>query len=173
MSGSIAAYRVCDLIRGLRAEGANVVCLMTRAAQEFITPLTLKSLSGNQVYTDPFSGHEDWNVVHTTLADQANLILVAPATADVIARMAAGMADDMVTSVILASQAPVLVVPAMNDHMYAHSITQENIKKLSKHNYQFVNPIEGDLVCGRKGMGHIADNSQMLVSIHKILNAKN
>src|SRR3989338_9753513 len=94
VTGSIAAYRACDLLRDLRAEGAEVICLMTEAAKRFVTPLTFHSLSGHPVYADPFSEHEDWNVLHTTLADRADLILIAPATADVIARLAAGFADD-------------------------------------------------------------------------------
>lgn len=169
VTGSIAAYRSCDLVRDLRSEGADVVCLMTEAAKQFVTPLTFHSLSGHPVYSDPFSEHEDWNVLHTTLADQADLILITPATADIIARLAAGFAGDLVTSVVLASRATVLIVPAMNDNMFAHPITQENIHKLRKIGYQFVEPVEGDLVCGRVGMGHIADNSSILGAIRKTL----
>ena len=171
VTGSIAAYRACDLLRDLKSEGANVVCLMTDAATRFVAPLTFHSLSGNPVYSDPFSSHEDWNVLHTTLADKANLILIAPATADIIARLANGFASDLVTSVVLASRAKVMIVPAMNDNMYAHPITQENITKLEKIGYEFVSPIHGDLVCGRVGMGHIQDNSIILDSVLKTLRA--
>jgi len=166
ITGSIAAYRACDLLRDLKCEGANVFCLMTEAATRFVTPLTFHSLSGNPVYSDPFSSQEDWNVLHTTLADRADLILVAPATADMIARLAHGFANDLVSSVILASRAKVMIVPAMNDNMFAHTMTQENLKKLEKIGYQSVSPIEGDLVCGRVGMGHIAENETILKSIH-------
>ena len=171
VSGSIAAYRACQLVRDLRAEGANVICLMTQAAQKFVTPLTFRSLSGNPVYADPFSEHEDWNVIHTTLADQADLILMMPATADLIARLAAGFADDLVTSVTLASRAKVLIVPAMNDHMFRHAATQENIEKLRGFGYHFVPPIEGDLVCGRTAIGHIADGGTVLDEIQKLIHA--
>ena len=171
ITGSIAAYRACDLVRDLRAEGADVVCLMTEAAKHFVTPLTFHSLSGHPVYSDPFSEQEDWSVLHTTLADRANLILIAPATADIIARLAGGFASDLITSVILASKAQVLIAPAMNDNMFAHPITQENIRKLEEIGYQFVEPIEGDLVCGRIGVGHIAENEVVLAAVHKTLHA--
>lgn len=169
VSGSIAAYRACDLVRDLRAEGAEVICLMTEAAAQFVSPLTFRALSGNPVHSDPFSQDEDWNVLHTTLADKADLILIAPATADLIARLAAGLAGDIVTSAVLASRAPILIAPAMNDHMYDHPITQENIKKLERIGYQFVSPIEGELVCGRTGIGHIADNAAILKRAHVLL----
>ncbi len=171
VSGSIAAYKACELVRDLREEGANVTCLMTSSAQKFITPLTLKALSANPVYTDPFSSEADWAVLHTTLADHADLILVCPASANVIARLRMGMADDLVVSVILASRAKVLIVPAMNDNMYAHTITQENIEHLKKI-YHFTDPIEGELVCGRKGMGHIADTATILAKAHLVLSRK-
>ncbi|MBI4358104.1 MAG: hypothetical protein HY584_02285 [Candidatus Omnitrophica bacterium] len=169
VTGSIAAYRSCELVRDLRSEGSHVICLMTEAATKFVTPLTFRSLSGHPVYTDPFSEGEDWNVLHTTLADQASLIVIAPATADIIARLAQGFAGDLVTSVVLASRARVLIVPAMNDHMFAHSITQDNIRKLQKIGYRFIEPIAGDLVCGRVGVGHIAEHEAILDTIQKIL----
>lgn len=165
ITGSIAAYRACDLLRDLKCEGANVFCLMTEAATRFVTPLTFHSLSGNPVYSDPFSNQEDWNVLHTTLADKADLILIAPATADIIARLANGFANDLVTSVVLASRAKVMIVPAMNDNMYAHPITQENIAKLKKIGYEVISPIEGDLVCGRVGVGHIEENETIMKAV--------
>lgn len=172
MTGSIAAYRACDLVRELRSEGANVFCLMTEAAREFVTPLTFHSLSGNPVYSDPFSREEDWSVLHTTLADNADLILIAPATADIIARLAGGFASDLVTSVVLASRAKVLIVPAMNDNMFKHPLTRENIEKLQGIGYQFVEPIEGDLVCGRIGVGHIADTHTVLNAVRKVFHGR-
>lgn len=172
LSGSIALYRSCDLIREFKREGADCHCLMTRSAQQFVTPLTFQALSGHKVYTDQFSTEQDWAVLHTQLADQADLILVAPASANVIARLAGGMADDLVTSVILASKAKVLIAPAMNDNMFAHAVTQENIGKLKKIGYQFTDPIEGDLVCGRVGVGHIADQAVILEKVYSILSAK-
>lgn len=172
VSGSIAAYRACDLVRELKRRGANVVCLMTRAAERFVAPLTFKVLSGNPVHTDPFSGEENWAVLHTSLADRADLILIVPATADLIARLAAGFADDLVTSVALASQAKILVVPAMNDRMYAHPLTQENMAKLKSIGYEFVAPIEGDLVCGRTSIGHIESSDAVLAEVERLLSFK-
>ena len=156
-------------MRDLRERGATVTCLMTKAAQQFISPLTFRALSDHPVHTDPFSEHEDWNVLHTTLADQADLVLIAPASADIIARLTAGFADDLVTSVVLASRARVLIVPAMNDNMWTHPVTSENVRKLKGIGYQFVGPIEGDLVCGRTGVGHIAENHDILQSVETIL----
>lgn len=145
---------------------------MTKSATQFVTPLTFQALSGNQVYVDPFSRDTDWAVLHTTLADRADLILISPASANLIARLASGMTDDIVTSVILASKAKVLIAPAMNDNMFAHPITQENISKLKKIGYQFVEPIKGDLVCGRVGVGHIAENEQILNRAFSVLSNK-
>ncbi len=155
ISGSIAAYRACELVRELRKRGARVFCLMTESAKKFVTPITFRALSGNPVYSDPFSETEDWNIIHTDLADRADLILIAPATADLIARLACGFADDLVTSVVLASRRRILVVPAMNDRMYTHPATQVNLGKLLEMNYEVMKPIEGDLVCGRTAIGHI------------------
>lgn len=169
ITGSIAAYRSCDLLRELKRQGADVFCLMTEAATRFVAPLTFHALSGHPVYSDPFSTQEDWNVLHTMLADKADLILIAPATANMIAKLASGLADDLVSSAILASKAKVLIAPAMNDNMYAHPLTQANIKKLSQIGYQFVSPIEGDLVCGRVGVGHIEENDTILKSALQIL----
>lgn len=169
LSGSIALYRSCDLVRELKSQGANVICIMTKCAQNFVTAVTFQALSGNPVYTDPFSNEEDWAVLHTTLADKADLILICPASANIIARLAAGMADDMVTSVVLASKAKVLIAPAMNDNMFANKITQDNIQKLKKAGYQFIEPTEGDLVCGRVGMGHIAEQETILQQVSSIL----
>ena len=117
LTGSIALYRSCDLVRDLRELGADVTCVMSKSAEQFVTPMTFHALSGNPVYSNPFDDQKDWAVLHTTLADQADLIAVCPATANAIARLANGMADDLVTSVILASRAKILIVPAMNDNM--------------------------------------------------------
>lgn len=172
LSGSIAIYRSCDLIRDLKEEGADVICVMTRSAREFISPLTFQALSGNPVHADPYSTQGDWAVLHTTLADRADLILACPASANLIARLAQGMADDLVTSIALASRTKILLVPAMNDNMYTHPITQENIRKLKAIGYRFCEPVEGELVCGRKGLGHIAGNPTILQSVVSLLIGK-
>ena len=144
---------------------------MTEAAKQFVSPLTFHSLSGHPVYSNPFSEQEDWAVLHTTLADRADLILISPATADIIARLAAGFASDLVTSVVLASRAQVLIAPAMNDNMFHHAITQENIEKLRNVGCQFVEPIKGDLACGRISVGHIAENDAILDAVRKLIHA--
>ena len=169
LSGSIALYKSCDLLRDLKEEGADVFCLMTKSAQRFVTPLTFQALSGHPVYADPFAPESDWAVLHTTLADKADLILISPASANLIARLASGMADDIVTSVVLASRAKVLIVPAMNDNMFKHPITKENIAKLKLVGYRFVDPVHGNLVCGREGVGHIAESETVLASVLSIL----
>jgi phosphopantothenoylcysteine synthetase/decarboxylase len=142
---------------------------MTEGAKQFITPLTLKTLSGNPVYSEPFD-HPSFNLpVHTSLADAGDLMVFAPATADLIARLAHGLANDLVTDVALASRAPKLVVPAMNDQMYENPFTQENLKRLKGAGFHLLPPIQGELACGREGMGHIPETESILKAIHKFL----
>ncbi len=170
VTGSIAAYRVCDLIGRLKENGIGIACAMTKGALQFITPLTIRSLSGGKVYTDLFTEFE--GVLHTSLADESDLILVMPASANVIARLANGFADDLVTATILASRAAVLVVPAMNDNMYRNPITQGNLKRLREIGYEFVDPVKGPLVCGREDIGHIAADETILSKIRSLLKGK-
>ena len=120
VTGSIAAYKAPDLISDLREEGARVICVMTKAAQEFITPLTLRTVSGEKVYYDFFSPETPFDVIHTSLAEEADTVLISPASANFIARVATGLANDLATSILLVTRCPVLVVPAMNDQMYTH-----------------------------------------------------
>lgn len=167
VSGSIAAYKVCDLIEELRKEGGVVQCVMTKSAQMFIPPLVLRSLTGKRVFTDLFDEYE--GVLHTSLADESDLVLIAPASANVIARLSQGMADDLITSVCLAAKAPVLIVPAMNDRMFLHPLTQENIKKLESMGYQFIRPVKGHLVCGREEIGHIPPNKAILDKVYELI----
>lgn len=167
VTGSIAAYRVCDLIPDLREKGAEVTCVMTKSAREFITPLSLSALSGRKVHTEMFGDYD--GVVHTQLADHSDLILVMPASANFIARLAAGFADDLATCIILASRAKVLIVPAMNDVMFKNAVTQENIARLCKLGHEFVGPVKGRLACGREEMGHIASQESILTKISSIL----
>lgn len=167
VTGSIAAYRVCDLIGELRKQGALITCAMTAGAREFITPLTIRSLSGGRVYTDLFTEYE--GVLHTDLADGSDLVLVMPASANVIARLANGLADDLVTSILLAAKRPVVIVPAMNDNMFRHPMTQENLAKLRGIGYEVVDPIKGPLVCGRDDIGHIAGEEAILSRMQSLL----
>lgn len=157
ISGSIAAYKIGDLITLLRHQGARVVCVMTEPAKHFVTPLVLRALSGERVYQDFFSADTPYDVLHTSLAEEADVILGAPASADFIARLAAGMAGDLATCIVLAARKPVLLVPAMNDQMYSHPLTQQNIRRLREIGYHFVDPVRGHLVCGKEAMGHISE----------------
>lgn len=169
VTGSIAAYKAGDLIQVLRAEGARVICVMTPSAKHFVTPLVLRAVSGEPVYGDFFTTESPYDVIHTSLAEKADLVLVAPASADFIAKLACGLADDLASCILLAARRPVVIAPAMNDQMYTHPLTQENIRKLKKIGYAFVDPVEGPLVCGKEAMGHISDSSTITASLKQIL----
>lgn len=169
LTGSIACYKVCDCIAQLALEGVRVLCVLSRAAKEFITPLTLASVSGFPVYEDQFMPPPFSKPVHTYLAQEADLIVVAPATADVIAKIATGQADDLLTSTILASRAKMLLAPAMNENMWLNGFTQENVGRLRKAGIEFVEPIRGHLVCQVEGLGHIAAADTILNRIRNLL----
>ena len=169
ITGSIAAYRACDIISALRQEGVQVQAILTKEGQEFITPLSVQTLSRNKVITDMFDLPEKWDPVHTSIADKADLILIAPATANVIGKLAGGICDDLLTCVVFATEAPVLIAPAMNDKMYRNRIVQDNIAKLKKAGYKFVGPIKGHLACGHVDMGHIAETSQIVGEAKRLL----
>jgi phosphopantothenoylcysteine decarboxylase/phosphopantothenate--cysteine ligase len=158
VSGSISAYRALDLITELREAGCEVNVVMTKDAHHFVTPLSLQSFSGTEVIQDFFSLEGRVKPIHIELAKKSDLILVAPASADIIAKLAHGLADDVLTCTVLASEAPLVVAPAMNEKMYYKKVTQENIEKLKKHGVVMVDPIEGHLVCMDQGMGHLAEN---------------
>ena len=172
LSGSIAAYKAGDLVRLMREEGARVICVMTESAKHFVTPLVLRALSGEKVYQDFFSTDTSYDVLHTSLAEEADAILVSPASADFIARIAAGMADDLASCIILAARRPVIVVPAMNDQMYSHPLTQRNLGILREAGYHIIDPIEGHLVCGKEAIGHISEDSAILNTLSRLLSAK-
>lgn len=169
---SIAAYKVCDLITELRAKNYSVTAVMTRDAKHFITPLVLQSFTANEVVEDFFSLPGRLKPVHIELAKKSDLILIAPATADILAKISYGFAEDVLTCSILASTAPIVIVPAMNEKMYQHPATQENIERLKKRGAHFVPPVEGHLVCSDHGMGHIADNASILKAVDSALSSK-
>jgi len=169
VTGSVAAYKACDIICRLKEAGYNMTPVMTKEATEFITPLLLGHISSNQVYTDMFKAPQEWSPEHISLAQTANLILIAPATANVIAKLANGICDDLLTCVVMATKAPVLIVPAMNDNMYAHKAMQDNIKRLKSFGYKFIGPIKGKLCCGATGVGHIADTEEIVKEVKKLL----
>ena len=169
VTGSIAAYKIPDLIQALREEGARVIPVLTEAAKKFVTPLTIRAVSGEPVFDDFFTLHSPYDVIHTSLAELADLILVAPASANFIARLAVGMANDLASSIILAAQRPVLLAPAMNDQMYQNPLTQENLEKLRKIGFGFVDPVKGHLVCGKEALGHISESEAIVSQVIETL----
>ena len=158
VTGGIAAYKAAELVSLLGKQGHEVRCIMTNAAKQFITPLTLQTLSGNPVYTDMFHPQDtmEWQVEHIGLARWADCVLVVPATADFIGKVAHGLADDFLSTCVMATAAPVIFAPAMNDQMYANPIVQRNIAALREAGYRFIEPEEGHLACGTSGKGRMA-----------------
>ena len=169
MSGGIACYKVCSIISFLKKEGANVNVIMTKSALEFITVLTLETLSNNPVVTDMFEKRIKHDVEHISLARKADLLLIAPATANIIGKVANGIADDMLSTVIMASKSKVIFAPAMNDAMYENEIVQSNINKLKNYGYSFIEPDVGNLACGYKAIGKLANIEKIIDHLMKIL----
>ena len=172
VSGSIAAYKAADLISELRKAGAEVFVAMTESATRFITPLTLATLSRNPVISSLWEEQVGWQPGHVELADQADLFLVAPATANQLANFAHGQAPDILGSIYLATRAPVLIAPAMNGKMYDHPATQENLKILRDRGTQFVDPVVGELACGYEGLGKLAPVGDIFHESCTILSAQ-
>ena len=171
ISGGIAAYKSLDLVRRLRERGAGVRTVMTRAAQQFITPLAVASLSEDKVYSDLFSLTDESEMGHIRLSREADLLLVAPATADLLARMAAGMADDLATTTLLATDKPVMVAPSMNIMMWAHPATQANLALLQARGVRRVGPGAGDLACGEVGSGRMAEPLEIVAAVERFFQA--
>ena len=169
ISGGIAAYKSLELIRRLRERGATVRCIMTPAAQHFVTPLSVASLSEDKVYTDLWSLTDESEMGHIRLSREADLVVVAPATADLIARMATGLADDLATTALLAADKPVLIAPAMNAMMWAHPATQANVATVERHGVTRVGPGSGELACGEVGAGRMAEPAEILAAIERAL----
>ena len=169
IAGGIAAYKSLELIRRLREQNCAVRCIMTAAAHQFVTPLSVSSLSEDKVYGDLWSLTDESEMGHIRLSREADLVVVAPATADLIARMAAGMADDLAATALLASDKPVLIAPAMNAMMWAHPATQANLKRLEERGVMRVGPGSGDLACGEVGFGRMAEPADILAVIARHL----
>ncbi len=169
VSGGIAAYKAAELVRLLVRAGARVRVMMTRAAPQFITPLTLQTLSGAPVATDVLSLVEEAQIGHIRIADSADAIVIAPASADLLARMALGMADDVVTAVLLAARCPVAVAPAMNVHMYEHPAVRENLARLAARGVVVIEPEEGELACGYEGKGRLPDPRAIVEEVERML----
>jgi phosphopantothenoylcysteine decarboxylase / phosphopantothenate---cysteine ligase len=178
VTGGIAAYKSAELVRRLQDEGHTIQVVMTKAAREFITPLTFAALSGQRVITDLFSnqpggeGSLDSAIDHIAVAQRTDLLLVAPATADVLAKFARGIADDFLTTLYLACTAPAVVAPAMNVNMWQHAATQENVATLRKRGVHIVEPSEGYLACGMTGSGRLAEQEDILRAVRAVLHAE-
>ena len=162
VTGGIAVYKAVDLVSRLRKQGAEVRVIMTEHAQQFVTPLTFKEISGNKVAVSMWDSNQEFNVEHISLANWADAFVVAPATANILAKMANGIADDLLSTTLLAAQAPIMVCPAMNTGMYQNPITQENIAKLEAHGVTVMPPAVGYLACGVSGPGRLPEPQQIV-----------
>ncbi len=169
VTASIAIYKACDILRRLKNDGYSVTVILTREAEEFIKPALFQSLSGNKVYRGLFDEPDAWEIEHVSLAEKADLVLIAPATANIIGKIAGGICDDLLTCVCSATRAPILISPAMNENMYKNRIVQENIKKLQSFGYKFIEPIRGKLACGAVGIGCLAEVDTIIKEVKKIL----
>ena len=167
ISGGIAAYKSLELIRRLKDRGAAVRCVLTQAGTQFVTPLSLAALSEDKVYQDLFSLTDESEMGHIRLSREADLLVVAPATADLLARTALGMANDLATTVLLATDKPVMVAPAMNVEMWRHPATQRNIERLEADGVRRIGPAAGDLACGETGPGRMAEPGDILEAIER------
>lgn len=172
ISGGIAAYKTPELVRALRRAGHAVRCALTPEAERFVAPLALQAVSGHTVRKDLFDAGEEGEIDHIGLGDWADLVLVAPCTANLMAKLAHGLADDLVTTVLLATRAPVLIAPAMNVNMWAHPATRSNRALLEERGLHFVGPDEGELACGWEGPGRMSDPATLVDAVHSILAPK-
>lgn len=165
VTGGIAAYKVVDVASKLRQKGAQVHVVMTKEATQFVTPLTFREITGNPVSCDMWAEVTNFNVAHISLANLADLVLVAPATANVLAKAAHGIADDLLTTTLLATKAPIMFAPAMNSNMYENPLTQENIEKLKSLGTHFIEPASGHLACGVSGVGRLPEPVQIVEAV--------
>lgn len=167
ISGGIAAYKSLDLIRRLRERGAKVKCILTKGGKEFITPLTVTALSGEPVYTDLFSLTDEQKIGHINHSRESDLIVVAPASANLMAKMAHGLADDLASTVLLATNKPVIIAPAMNVMMWRHPATQANVKTLKARGINFIGPAKGMMACAEEGEGRMAEVADITGAIER------
>lgn len=169
VTGSIAAYKACELVRLFVKVGYEVKVVMTAHACEFVTPLTFRTLSRNPVAVDMFAEPEQWMPGHISLSESARLVVVAPATANILAKMARGIADDLLSSTLLATRAPILAAPAMNTGMYENAATVENLRILRERGVKLVESGTGELACGTSGKGRMAEPSEIFAAAEALL----
>lgn len=172
VTGSIAAYKAAQLVSDLVKEGADVHVVMTKNALNFINPVTFETLTGNKCLTDTFDRNFQFNVTHVSLSQKADVFIIAPASADVIGKMANGIADDMLTTMVLAAGCKVIVAPAMNTNMYNNRIVSENLEKLKKYNFEIIEPAVGRLACNSVGAGKLPDESVLMAYIKREIESK-
>ncbi|MGD9649666.1 MAG: bifunctional phosphopantothenoylcysteine decarboxylase/phosphopantothenate--cysteine ligase CoaBC [Dongiaceae bacterium] len=172
ISGGIAAYKSLDLIRRLREKGASIRCIITAGGQHFITPMAVAALSNEAVYTDLWSLKDETEMGHIRLVREADVVLVAPASADILAKMANGLADDLATTALLANDKPLFIAPAMNAQMWAHPATQKNIQTLDQRGVIRIGPAAGDLACGEVGFGRMNEVSDIVMALENYFAAK-
>lgn len=172
ITGGIAAYKACGIVSFLKQQGANIDIIMTKNACKFITPLTLETLSNNKVVVDMFE--EDYTEVkHISLAKKADLFLIVPTTANLIGKVANGIADDMLSTTIIATKAPVIFAPAMNNQMFENPIVQDNINKLKSYGYRFIDPAVGHLACGYEEKGKLPKSEVIIDYVKQLIKEKN
>jgi len=169
ITGGIAAYKAADIASKLTQAGVKVETVMTDSATRFITPLTLRNVTGRQVVTDMFELDSEYNEEHIALAEAADAVVIAPATANTIARLAAGIADNMLGCIVLATEAPVIIAPSMNDVMYKNTVTQENLAKLKARGFTIIEPEYGRLASGKMGQGRLPETARIIEVIEKVL----
>ena len=167
ISGGIAAYKALELIRLIKKSGRGVTVVMTKSAKQFVTPLSVAALSENKVYEELFSLTDEAEMGHISLSRENDLILVMPATANILAKLAHGIADDLPTTLLLATDSPILVAPAMNVRMWESPATQNNMSILRKNGIGFIGPVEGDMACGEFGFGRLSDPDDILVALNE------
>ena len=172
VTGGIAAYKSAEVVSRLRHLGAKVHVIMTKNATEFVAPLTFQTLSANPVVTDTFAAPDEWNVEHVALAKLADLFVIAPATANILAKMACGIADDMLSTTVLATKATVLVAPAMNTGMWTADATRQNVEILKGRGVEFIGPDSGILACGDEGAGRMSEPQEIVRRIGELISRK-
>jgi len=173
IGGGIAAYKTPSLIRALQSKGARVRCILTKGGAEFITPLTLASLSGDKIYQNLFDLTDEIDMGHIQLSRAADLVLVAPATADLMSKMAQGLANDLASTTLLATDKPVMIAPAMNMYMWAHPATQRNMAILQKDGIQLIGPTMGDMACGEEGLGRMSEPEEIVEAVSAFFATQN
>ena len=167
ITGGIAAYKATDIASKLTQAGAMVEAVMTGSATRFITPLTLRNITGRPVVTDMFEMTSEYSEGHIALAEVADVVVIAPATANTIAKLAAGIADNMLCCIVLATEAPVIIAPAMNDIMFQNSITQENLARLKARGFTIIDPEYGRLASGKMGKGRLAETKKIIKAVEQ------